>query len=360
MLVFCSRALQSQDGCCIIRPVGLSRVKSLTKNNSVTVFAPARLHMGFLDPNANYGRHFGSIGVALEQIATRLTIYPADQLGGQGPQSERAIKKVRKICRKLDLPEQVFIDIQQAIPDHIGLGSGTQMSLAIGMALSRLYNREIPLREIANLTDRGARSGIGIGAFEQGGLIVDGGRAEITHTPPVISRMEFPADWYFILAFDNRAKGLNGKLEVNAFHTLPVFPRENAAEICHRILMQGLPAIAEHNLHDFGTVITLVQRAVGDYFSPAQGGRFMSKEVEKSIHWMGQHGAVGLGQSSWGPTGFCIIEGKTTAQQLLNQVKSEFRTNSFLNFQLISARNSGGEINIDKGDAQSVNLNAAN
>jgi len=335
-------------------------VKSLTKNNSVTVVAPARLHMGFLDPNANYGRHFGSIGVALKQIATRLTIYPADQLGGQGPQSDRAIRKVREICTILELPEQVFVDVKQAIPDHIGLGSGTQMSLAIGMAVSRLYNRDISLRDIAVLTERGARSGIGIGAFEQGGFVVDGGRAELTRTPPVVSRMEFPTNWYFILAFDNREKGLNGKLEVDAFHTLPAFPQEKAAEICHRILMQGLPAIAEQNLQEFGTVITLVQQAVGDYFSPAQGGRFMSKEVEKSIQWMGQQGAVGLGQSSWGPTGFCIVEGKMEAQQLLNQVTNEFSSNSFLNFQLVSARNGGGGIDVDKENSQPVNLNAAN
>ncbi len=332
----------------------------MTKNNSVTVVAPARLHMGFLDPNANFGRHFGSIGVALEQLSTRLTIYPAETLGGQGPGSERVMEKIEEIGQILKLSDQVFVDVEQAIPDHVGLGSGTQMSLAIGTAMSRLYGQGIPLREIAKLTDRGARSGIGIGAFEQGGLIVDGGRAKTTLTPPVVARMDFPSDWFFILAFDDRAKGLNGKLEIDAFQTLPAFPREKSADICHRILMQGLPAVAERNLQEFGSVITLIQQVVGDYFSPAQGGKFMSKEVEQSVLWMGQHGAVGLGQSSWGPTGFCIVEGKEQAHQLLNQVTDQFRSNSFLRFLLVSARNRGGEINVDQVSAQSLNLNAAN
>ena len=50
------------------------------------------------------------------------------------------------------------------------------MALAVGTAISKLYQLPLGLREIAALTERGARSGIGIGAFAQGGLIVDGGR----------------------------------------------------------------------------------------------------------------------------------------------------------------------------------------
>jgi predicted sugar kinase len=32
--------------------------------NKITVIAPARLHMGFIDLSGSLGRHFGSIGVA--------------------------------------------------------------------------------------------------------------------------------------------------------------------------------------------------------------------------------------------------------------------------------------------------------
>jgi predicted sugar kinase len=56
-------------------------------------------------------------------------------------------------------------------------------------------------------TERGARSGIGIATFEQGGLVVDGGRGKQTLTPPVISRMTVPDDWRFILVFDQRGQG---------------------------------------------------------------------------------------------------------------------------------------------------------
>ena len=316
--------------------------------------------MGFLDPNGSLGRQFGSIGVALEEISTRLTVYPADKPGAQGPQSSSALRNVESICSALKLSDAVFVDVEQAIPDHVGLGSGTQMSLAVGMAISKFYGLDIPLREIASLADRGARSGIGIGVFEQGGLIVDGGRSATTMTPPVVSRMAFPPDWRFILVFDERAKGLNGNFEVEAFQKLPAFPQYKSAEICHRILMQGLPAVAEHQLDAFGEVITFVQRSVGDYFAPAQGGRFMSADVQRSIHWLGDHGAVGLGQSSWGPTGFCMVDSEKTGEELLKKVQHEYQASTALKFRLVSARNQGGMISTNQLKPASMNLNSVN
>ena len=279
----------------------------LNLNKIVRVVAPARLHMGFLDLSGSLGRRFGSIGVALSEITTRLSMHPADQLDVVGPQAERAGRLVKKFCGVLRLPDNVFVEIESAIPEHAGLGSGTQMSLAIGAALNQLYSLHLPFRDIARLMDRGERSGIGIGAFEQGGLIVDGGRAESTVTPPVIARLEFPSDWRFLLVFDKRGQGLNGCREIEAFERLAGFSREDAAGICHQILMQALPSIAEKDIRNFGQVITELQESVGNYFAPAQGGHFISPQVDEAIRWLGQNGAVALGQSSWGPTGFCLL-----------------------------------------------------
>ncbi|MGH6945016.1 MAG: beta-ribofuranosylaminobenzene 5'-phosphate synthase family protein, partial [Geminicoccaceae bacterium] len=46
---------------------------------AVTVCAPARLHLGFLDLHGGLGRRFGSIGLTLEDIATRLRATPAGE-----------------------------------------------------------------------------------------------------------------------------------------------------------------------------------------------------------------------------------------------------------------------------------------
>ncbi|MGR9105413.1 MAG: beta-ribofuranosylaminobenzene 5'-phosphate synthase family protein [Gammaproteobacteria bacterium] len=313
----------------------------MNRIENVRVVAPARLHMGFLDPSATLNRKFGSIGVALNEIATEVKVSRARQLQVFGAQTERIQKITQKVLHALRIREGVQVEIERMIPEHVGLGSGTQMALAIGFAVSKLFGIELSVREVACLTDRGARSGIGIATFEYGGLIVDGGRAPETETPPIISRIRFPAQWRFILVFDERVQGLNGVREIEAFQRLRSFPEASAARICHLLLMQGLPALVERDILGFGQAITEIQQTVGDYFAPAQGGRFMSPEVEAAINWLGSHGAVATGQSSWGPTGFCVVETETEARELVDGLSGLLRDKPELTVRIVSAQNEG-------------------
>ena len=300
--------------------------------------------MGFIDLSGSLGRHFGSIGVALNEISTRLSVSKASQLQVNGPSSARAIKCTKVLSEVLNVSDQIQIDIETAIPEHVGLGSGTQMSLAIGSALNSYYDLGLTIRDIAQLTDRGMRSGIGIGVFEQGGLVVDGGRGEETITPPVISHMDIPESWRFILVLDQRGQGLHGEQEIEAFKELPVFPHQEAARLCYLLLMQGLPAVAEQNISLFGDVITQLQHSVGEHFSSVQGGVFTSPEVAESMDWLQQQGAVAIGQTSWGPTGFCAVDNAQKADDLVSQMQQRFAHYAHLSFVSASARNSGGDV----------------
>ncbi len=288
--------------------------------------------MGFIDLSGSLGRHFGSIGVALNEINTRLTVRASDKLTVTGPGAERALKCARDLCHSLHVPGLLEIEIHSSIPEHIGLGSGTQMSLAIGSALNAYYQLGLSVRDIARLTERGARSGIGIGVFEQGGLVVDGGRGENTLTPPLIVHMDFPEHWHFILVFDERGQGLHGVQEVSAFKELPPFPQQEAARLCYLLLMQGLPAVAERDLIKFGDVITQLQQSVGEHFSSVQGGVFTSSEVAEAMNWLAGQGAVAIGQTSWGPTGFCVIDGADRASGLVQKLRSLYLRDSSLSF----------------------------
>ncbi|MGZ0079291.1 beta-ribofuranosylaminobenzene 5'-phosphate synthase family protein [Methylomonas sp. Kb3] len=309
----------------------------------MTVIAPARLHMGFIDLSGALGRHFGSIGLALNEINTQLTITAADTLQVSGPSAERALKCTRQFSQLLGVSDALNITIDHAIPEHIGLGSGTQMALAVGAALNAFYGLKLSVREIAQLSDRGARSGIGIGIFETGGLVVDGGRGPDTKTPPMIAQMAVPEDWRFILVFDQRGQGLHGEQEVSAFQQLPPFPQTQAERLCYLLLMQGLPALAEGDLNKFGEVITALQQAVGEHFAPVQGGVFTSPDVAAAMASLAEQGAVAIGQTSWGPTGFCAVADPLRAAELLAQLERQFAA-SPLSFLVASARNQTAEI----------------
>ncbi len=284
---------------------------------SVTVTAPARLHLGFLDLNGGLGRRFGSIGLAIERPASRLSICRSATQEAEGPEAERALRHLAKLTNHLGLRRSYRLKIHEAIPAHAGLGSGTQLALAVASALRRLEGLPLAIPSDAQLLRRGARSGIGLGVFEHGGLVVDGGRGGQTMSPPLIARLEFPAEWRVLVVLDPQSRGVHGAEEQAAFAGLGEFSAASAAEICRLVLIKALPALAERDIGSFGDAITRVQEVVGDYFAPAQGGApYASAAVAQIVNELRAHGAHGTGQSSWGPTGFAFAASPAEARRV--------------------------------------------
>jgi beta-ribofuranosylaminobenzene 5'-phosphate synthase len=285
--------------------------------DSVTVRAPARLHLGFLDMNGGLGRRFGSLGLAIDAYETRITARCAAEMSVHGLEAER----VRRVLGQLSSvigSSTCAISVERAIPAHAGLGSGTQLALAVAAAVHHVNARAGDLSEHALLTGRGARSGAGTGLFAAGGFVVDGGHGPATAVPPVIARAAFPEPWRAILVSDPAEQGVSGAEELEAFAALPQFPASAAGDICRRVLVQILPALAEIDFESFGAGISAIQASVGDYFAPVQGGsRFKSRSVEALLHDLAASGAKGIGQTSWGPTGFAFVPDAATAKELL-------------------------------------------
>lgn len=320
---------------------------------NVTVKTSGRLHMGFFDLHGGLGRKFGSIGLSLDAPNLLIEAKPANQLKVFGsdavPQSviDRSYTIAERLLVKLGLRESVELHVLQNIPEHAGLGSGTQLALAIGTVIGRLHKLNLSTPEIAALTNRGGRSGIGIAAFDYGGLLIDGGRVSAQKPagsviPPLLARYDFPEQWRILLIFDASQPGVHGEQEMAAFSQLPRFPEALAAHLCRHVLMQAMPALVERDLSAFGHSIQVLQSHVGDYFAPAQGGRYASKLVGKVLDCLGGAGVACYGQSSWGPTGFAVFESHLAAEKQLQDLKTRF-SDPLLSWIICSARNHGSE-----------------
>jgi beta-ribofuranosylaminobenzene 5'-phosphate synthase len=312
--------------------------------DEVHVYAPARLHLGFLDPTGHLGRRFGSIGVAIEEIGTELKVSKALSFKITGQGSERVGEIAKSLLDKLQVPDRVHIHLATQIPAHCGLGSGTQLALSLGVALARLWGKTLDVRQIAWLTGRGKRSGVGIAAFEGGGFVVDGGRGEGTKTPPCLARLYVPESWRWLLIFDERCQGLSGQRETQAFLKLPSFSRATSAELCYQLLSVGLPALAEERFVDFCACLAKIQQANGEYFASAQNGVYLSPKVAEVLAWLKCQGWSGLGQSSWGPTGFCLLPDPQTAKQVEGELKTRFEDSLGLRFKVVRSRNRGATV----------------
>ena len=150
----------------------------------------------------------------------------------------------------------------------------------------------------------GPRSGVGLHGFDLGGLIVDGGRrgGRSGGIPPLLARMEIPADWSILVVVPPTPPGLHGPDETAAFGRLPPVPEAITDRLCGLALLGLLPAVAEGDLDGFGASLAEIQRLVGGQFAPAQGGGlFAAPESARIASWLESEGLRGVGQSSWGP-----------------------------------------------------------
>ena len=311
---------------------------------AVTVTAAARIHLGFLDLNGGLGRRFGSIGLALSGLNTKIAIRRSAQIEASGPDRDRVARHIGTMERLLALDDHHAASILEAMPAHAGLGSGTQLALAVAAAIRRLHDRPLDVEGDAVRLGRGARSGAGIGLFRRGGLVVDGGCLGPSRPAPVISRLHFPDRWRIVMLLDPARQGIHGGDETAAFTALPQFPDGDAAHLCRLVVMKALPAVVEQDIARFGSAIKELQARLGDYFAAAQGGsRFTSPDVAAVLATLDGEGAFGIGQSSWGPTGFAFAPTPEEADRLA-RIARRHPEGRALDIRICGGFNHGAEI----------------
>src|SRR5918997_4594151 len=298
----------------------------MSGRGSVFVEAPARLHFGVLDLAGRLGRHFGGLGAAIPCPSLLLEASPSPRLSASGPDSSRALEFARMFLSAHRLPESGSLIVHRAIPSHAGLGSGTQLGLAVARALAELHGIPANTLELAAAVARGRRSAIGTWAFAFGGFIVEGGRrVGSTGIAPLLARYEVPATWRCVVAVPQGPRGLSGEAEITAFERLSPPPDRDVERVSHLVLMQLLPALVEADLSSFGHALSEVQRITGAWFAGQQGGVFAPGPTHQLITDMADGGAVGVGQSSWGPAAYGLVASDEAASALAGRVRTRLQ-----------------------------------
>ncbi|WP_165229934.1 beta-ribofuranosylaminobenzene 5'-phosphate synthase family protein [Aquisphaera insulae] len=284
---------------------------------------PGRLHFGLLGWGKDASRQFGGVGLMIESPGVTLAAERSAEWAFLGPLADRVetiVRTIRRRSEELAHPlariGPMRIEVLDAPAEHVGLGLGTQLSLAVLQLCLESEGLPSPEpAELARLSGRGQRSGIGLHGFLHGGLIVDGGRSSNDHAsaPPLLTRLTFPEDWSILLVQPHGPIGRHGEAERNAFSQLPPTADRLTDHLCRLVLLGILPAVIERDLRAFGSALSELQQAVGRAFATAQGGTFASPQAPAIIEEISRAGLVGAGQTSWGPSlyGFGTIPPQT-------------------------------------------------
>jgi beta-RFAP synthase len=314
----------------------------------VRVRTASRLHFGILSLPAKEptlsGRWFGGVGLMVETPGVALVAEPASEWSAEGPLADRALTFARQFkasATAADLSPH-RLKIEQAAPEHMGLGTGTQLALAVARALSlRCGWGHLTATELAIRVGRGCRSALGIHGFEDGGFLVEGGKRQAAEISPLVLRHPFPETWTLILVLCPWGKGLHGADEHEAFQRLQGHPVA-ITDLCRLVLLGMLPALVEHDYQGFSEALYEFNMRVGSIFAPIQGGTYVHPRVAELIAWIRQQGIHGVGQSSWGPAVFALLSDQEQAAHLAEGIRQTFALNR-IHVLITRARNAGAE-----------------
>lgn len=310
----------------------------------MTVRTPSRLHFSMVDMRGDLGRIHGSVGVAIDRPQIVLRAAPADEFTVKGPRAERVREYAETLLRASDMEVGAEIELVSDIPEHSGFGSGTQLALAVGAALSELYSLDLSPDYVALKLNRSRRSGVGTYAFMHGGFIVDGGH-NIDRTeslPPLLFRWDVPEDWMFVIGLPEIVQKLSGDVEDEAFKKLLPPPELLVSQISRIILLQMMPAIVEGDIINFGSAMTSIDYKFGEYWKEVQGGVFSHPLIGAGVEFLLEKGAYGVGQSSWGPAFYGLVEGEDQAGRVAEKLKSYLNSGGRRGEAFVAAPNNEG------------------
>jgi beta-ribofuranosylaminobenzene 5'-phosphate synthase len=288
-------------------------------SQKVVIETPSRLHLTLTDLSGSSGRVDGGVGITLDEPSILLEAERSSDLVVEGENAKQALEAARAVREYFGLGGARLL-IRRGYKSHIGLGGGTQLGIAAGMSLCKLYYQPATVRDIARIVRRGGTSGIGTAAFEMGGFIIDGGHtfgpgkekqdfrpssaSGGIRPPPVIVRQDFPSDWKILLAIPDIPKGAHGQREVDIFREYCPVPLADVHELCYQIMVRMVPSLVEGDLDEFGGAVNRVQE-LG--FKKVEV-MLQHPVVHKLMVAMKEAGAACAGLSSFGPIVYAITD----------------------------------------------------
>lgn len=289
----------------------------------------ARLHFGLWSLRPADRRHFGGMGMMIDGPRVRVTVSAAATTSVDAPTPlarRRAAKAIDCLSHSASNARPMRLIVHEEIPPHQGLGSGTQLELAVATAWDRWNGRQSSTVELAAHLKRGRRSAIGVHGFQRGGLLVDGGRensAGDCDIAPLLARIEIPEAWRIVLALPPADPGLSGGAEERAFDLLPAIPPAATDALCGLALTRVLPAAATGDFREFSEGVSRYGAHAGQAFAAVQGGIYAGESTAALVGRFREMNVSGVGQSSWGPGVFAFFECEDAAVDAIKLLREQ-------------------------------------
>jgi predicted sugar kinase len=93
-------------------------------------------------------------------------------------------------------------------------------------------------------------------------------------------------------------------------------------ELEREVTQNLVPALQRRDFEAFSDSVYRFGYRAGNCFAPVQGGPYNGPRIARLIEEIRTLGFRGVGQSSWGPTVFCLAENPDSAESLSRHLRS--------------------------------------
>lgn len=310
---------------------------------------PLRLHLNLHAMNNDTFRKNGGIGIAIQYPNTdieftRSTSFSFDNCNVDNDILERLVDLLSNIKSDYNFEFGFKASIGKGLESHIGLGTGTAITLAAIEALFLINDTKATENTIKRLSRRGGTSGVGIHSYFTGGVIFDSGikKDNLIHIPssyvdsPVIPtqvlRLDFP-DWDIYLCFPTiKTATISGIKEKEFFDKTTPLENHQAYKSTHISFMGIAPSIIEDDYFSFCLAIKEIQKTIWK-----KSEIDISKLEYIDFHnWVDSIKFDAYGQTSFGPTLYAFTKNPNNLP--LNSGKD------LAKIKVIKANNSGRRV----------------
>jgi beta-ribofuranosylaminobenzene 5'-phosphate synthase len=292
---------------------------TLPSADEVVLTASGRVHVTLIDMNGSGGRRDGSVGFVVDEPRLVLAFRHCDRPAVIGDDDGSVAREVRRVGALVGLTSPVAVEVRSTIPRHVGLGSGTQLRMAVAAGLAHLAGEAPEPERLTALSGRGGTSGIGVHGFFHGGFLVDAGHrvtdkdaflpsrfAVGVEPPKLLFAHRPPRDWRILLVLPDGPHGLSGASERDFMAGNTPVDRGETHTAGHLVLMGLMAAVAEQDLPGFGAALTALQDTA---WKARHWRRAELRDWRPALDVLVSAGVAGAGLSSTGPLLYGVYDG---------------------------------------------------
>ncbi|OAI45015.1 hypothetical protein AYO43_08635 [Nitrospira sp. SCGC AG-212-E16] len=252
--------------------------------------------------------------------------------------------------KKLFPVRSTQIMVRLTLPQHIGLGTKTAITLAILKGWEIFSGIRIGMRRLQQLSGRGGVSGVGIHGFFKGGFIVDVGHKfeydrgfvpssfrNGSDVPPIASRFRIPKSWRFAL-FLPKGHRYSGGRELRFFRENTPVPKSEVKDTLALIHHGLAPAVLTDDIAVVRDVLGEIHR-LGFKRRELEG---QTGAVRRLLTKISEFPECAGGMSSMGPLIYAVM--KKPSEDLLAELERLARKEGASFLGVCEGRNKGFEV----------------